>query len=586
MELVNIKLSNVIKNQAILNIGCTGHVANGKSTIVKSFTGVTTQKFKSEKERNITINIGYSGCKIWYSKENNQIKYSHSKNNSILDKNGNNMTLIHHFSFVDCPGHEAYMNNMITGSAVMDMAFLVEDANMENLNVQSKEHLIALMHSEVSNVLIIQNKCDLINSDRIIYNKNCLLKQLSKYICNDRLHIIPCIAQQSVNLEYIIKYLINNLSNYDKNLNDKFKLSIIRTFDTNKQNEDIVNLRGGVLGGTIITGVLNKNDYIQISPGIIEKKDNIWKINPIITKVNTIVCEGNNLEYAIPGGLIGIGTDIDPYLCKMNKLIGQIVTFPGDQPDISDQITIKYKQFKKNKSNDIIKVDSVIYLSVLGHICDGKIIKIDNNLITICLSKPICLCENNISVLSNYNNRKSVLGFGKIMDYIKLENIFIPSKLVNINQKKKYTLDNDIKPLNKYDLNYDQMLENISKNKVIKKKLYLPKFEITKFKGNTLSLTNYNQIIESSKNIKDTIEFKTLFKNMFEKNIGFKSIIDNNQLLVNYKIKLEIFEKCIIKTINSLKKCVVCGSGNTFLTKVHRIVYINCDTCYSKNSVN
>ena len=49
-----------------LIVGCVGHVSNGKSTLVRQMTGIKTQKFKSEKERNCTINIGYGNCKIYY----------------------------------------------------------------------------------------------------------------------------------------------------------------------------------------------------------------------------------------------------------------------------------------------------------------------------------------------------------------------------------------------------------------------------------------------------------------------------------------------------------------------------------------
>ena len=62
-----LKLSEIIQNQAVLNVGCIGHVSNGKSTLVRQMTGIKTQKFKSERERNCTINVGYANCKIFYS---------------------------------------------------------------------------------------------------------------------------------------------------------------------------------------------------------------------------------------------------------------------------------------------------------------------------------------------------------------------------------------------------------------------------------------------------------------------------------------------------------------------------------------
>ena len=57
----------VISRQATINIGTIGHVAHGKSTVVKSLSGVLTVRFKNEKERNITIKLGYANAKVRYS---------------------------------------------------------------------------------------------------------------------------------------------------------------------------------------------------------------------------------------------------------------------------------------------------------------------------------------------------------------------------------------------------------------------------------------------------------------------------------------------------------------------------------------
>ena len=76
-----ILLSEIINNQAIINVGCIGHVSNGKSTLVKQMTGVKTQKFKSEQERNITINVGYANCKIFHSDKTGEYSYCSSDEN-------------------------------------------------------------------------------------------------------------------------------------------------------------------------------------------------------------------------------------------------------------------------------------------------------------------------------------------------------------------------------------------------------------------------------------------------------------------------------------------------------------------------
>ena len=94
-------------------------LANGKSSLVKALTGIKTQKHSSEKERNITINIGYANSKIYQNSEGKYFTAPSDKDN-LLNEDGSSMKLVSNISMVDCPGHEAFMSNMISGSAVMD----------------------------------------------------------------------------------------------------------------------------------------------------------------------------------------------------------------------------------------------------------------------------------------------------------------------------------------------------------------------------------------------------------------------------------------------------------------------------------
>lgn len=92
------------------------------------------------------------------------------------------------------------------------------------------------------------------------------------------------------------------------------KLIIIRSFDINKPGCTIDNLKGGVVGGSLIEGILKVGDIVEIRPGKVERDGNkILKCKPFITKIiNIRVEESNKLKYAIPGGLIGIETYLDP----------------------------------------------------------------------------------------------------------------------------------------------------------------------------------------------------------------------------------------------------------------------------------
>lgn len=113
----------VISRQATINIGTIGHVAHGKSTVVKAISGVQTVRFKNELIRNITIKLGYANAKIYRCDgEKDQLGSFRSKGSSTADEfveDGKTWKLQRHVSFVDCPGHDILMATMLNGAAVM-----------------------------------------------------------------------------------------------------------------------------------------------------------------------------------------------------------------------------------------------------------------------------------------------------------------------------------------------------------------------------------------------------------------------------------------------------------------------------------
>ena len=124
----------VISRQATINIGTIGHVAHGKSTVVKALSGVHTVRFKNELERNITIKLGYANAKIYKSEDprcQRPVCYTSasSTKEDIFKMNGFEYGLVRHVSFVDCPGHDILMATMLNGAAVMDAALLLIAGN-------------------------------------------------------------------------------------------------------------------------------------------------------------------------------------------------------------------------------------------------------------------------------------------------------------------------------------------------------------------------------------------------------------------------------------------------------------------------
>jgi signal recognition particle receptor subunit beta len=153
-----------------MNVGTIGHVAHGKSTIVKSLSGVQTVRFKNELERNITIKLGYANAKIY---ENTKVgsdvvgRYT-SRGSAFADKfedDKGTWELRRHVSFVDCPGHDILMATMLNGAAVMDAALLLVAGNESCPQPQTSEHLAAVEIMKLQNIIILQNKIDLVKED-------------------------------------------------------------------------------------------------------------------------------------------------------------------------------------------------------------------------------------------------------------------------------------------------------------------------------------------------------------------------------------------------------------------------------------
>lgn len=88
---------------------------------------------------------------------------------------------------------------------------------------------------------------------------------------------------------------------------------VIRSFDVNKPGSEVDDLKGGVAGGSILQGVLRMGQEIEIRPGIITKTaDGKVKCLPVFSRIVSLFAEQNELQYAVPGGLIGVGTTVRP----------------------------------------------------------------------------------------------------------------------------------------------------------------------------------------------------------------------------------------------------------------------------------
>jgi translation initiation factor 2 subunit 3 len=425
---------HVISRQATINIGTIGHVAHGKSTVVKAISGVHTVKFQNEKVRNITIYLGYANAKIYKCPKcpipDAYKSYTSSKEDTPKCPNTDCtevLQLVRHVSFVDCPGHDVLMATMLTGAAVMDAAMLLIAGNMPCPQPQTSEHLAALEIMKLNSIIILQNKIDIIFKEEKAAVKNYEeIKAFTKGTRAEFSPIIPISAQLKYNVDAVCQYIAEYIPVPLRDLTSSPQLIVIRSFDINRPGEEVDHLKGGVAGGSILKGVLKIGDEVEIKPGIVVKdfQGNI-QCTAIRSRIVSLLAEQNDLLYAVPGGLIGVGLKIDPSLTKSNRLVGNVLGHPGKLPDVFTLIEISYHLLKKlvgvksdTTSNKVHKITKgeILLINVRSNSTGGRVENMTEKSIKITLIGAPCCAEigEKVSISRKIENKWRLIGWGII----------------------------------------------------------------------------------------------------------------------------------------------------------------------------
>jgi translation initiation factor 2 subunit 3 len=434
----------VISRQATINIGTIGHVAHGKSTLVKAISGVQTVRFKNELIRNITIKLGYANAKIYHADgPKNTPGLYRSKGSTTADtfvEDGKTWNLSRHVSFVDCPGHDILMATMLNGAAVMDAALLLVAGNETCPQPQTSEHLAAVEIMKLPNIIIIQNKVDLVKQELAEQQH----EQIKKFIAGtvaDGAPIIPISAVLRYNIDVVCEYIARQIPVPKRNFISVPRLIVIRSFDVNKPGEDVDSLKGGVAGGSILQGVLKIGDEIEVRPGIVTKdaEGNI-KCTPIYSKIMSLYAEQNDLQYAVPGGLIGVGTKIDPTLTRADRLVGQVLGLRNHLPEVFTEVEISFYLLRRllgvktqegTKQAKVQKLSKgeVLMVNIGSTSTGGKVVRVSDEgdsesepTARIVLTQPVCTQENEKIALSRRVDKHwRLIGWGEIRRGLKID---------------------------------------------------------------------------------------------------------------------------------------------------------------------
>lgn len=332
--------------QPEVNIGVVGHVDHGKTTLVQALTGIWTARHSEELKRGMTIKLGYADGNIAYC---DGMEPPEAYTTEQVCPDGSESRLLRRVSYVDAPGHEALMATMLSGAAIMDGAILVIAANEPCPQPQTLEHFTALDIIGVRNLVIVQNKIDVVSKEKALENYRQIRSFLKGTWAEDA-PVIPVSALHKANIDILLQAMEEVIPTPERDLSKPALMYVARSFDINKPGTRPSNLKGGVVGGSLIQGTLRVGDTIEIKPGIkrpIGAGKGRFVYEPITTEVVSLRFGNLEVEEARPGGLLAIGTKLDPSLTKSDALVGNVVGIPGHTPPAITYMKASYKMLKR-----------------------------------------------------------------------------------------------------------------------------------------------------------------------------------------------------------------------------------------------
>ncbi|MCD6229361.1 MAG: translation initiation factor IF-2 subunit gamma [Candidatus Diapherotrites archaeon] len=408
---------DVKPRQAGINIGMIGHVDHGKTTLTKALTGVWTDQHSEELKRGISIKLGYADSVFRKCpKCSGTQAFTIEKKCPVC---GTQTEMLRKVSFVDSPGHETLMATMLSGAALMDGAVLVVAANETCPQPQTEEHLMALSVTGVENIVVVQNKIDLVSVEEAKKSHEQIREFLNKFGYKD-VPIIPMAAHFGTNIDALIEAVEKYIPNPKRDSSKSARMYVARSFDINKPGKKAIDLIGSVIGGSLISGTLKVGDEVEIKPGFKKTVSNkeVWE--PITTKIVTLGIREGQLESVSPGGLIAIGTTLDPFISKADNLIGSLLGHPGTLPENKDKLSLKITMLKRVvgvSADSALKlfVNEPLVVSVGTAVSVGTILSIRGDEAEIALKRSVCVEEGSKVALSKrVNNRWRLIGYGVV----------------------------------------------------------------------------------------------------------------------------------------------------------------------------
>ena len=412
--------SKVLPKQPEVNVGTIGHVDHGKTTLVQSLTGVWASRHSEELKRGITIKLGYADLPIYKCPKCEPPKNYSTK--GICPNCASQTVFERAISFVDAPGHEALMATMLSGAAIMDGAVLVIAADEPCPQPQTREHLAATEAVGIKNIIIVQNKIDIVDERRALKSYE-EIKKFVKGTIAENAPIIPISAQRGINIDVLLTAIQEIIPTPKRDETKPPLMYIIRSFDTNKPGTNIEDLEGGIVGGTISQGKFAVGEEIEIRPGISVEREGKTVYDPLVSEIVSLEAGGKQAKEATCGGLVGVGTLLDPSYSKADGLTGNIAGKSGMLPQTVSELTLETHVLERAVgTKELVKVDRInfdetLLLHVGAAVNVGKVISLKGNTAKMKLTRPVCVQAGaRVAISRKITARWRLIGYGIVTE--------------------------------------------------------------------------------------------------------------------------------------------------------------------------
>ena len=264
---------------------------------------------------------------------------------------------------------------------------------------QDREHLLAAESVGIKRLIVVQNKIDVVTKERALEN----YKEINNFVKGtiaEEAPIVPISAQHGTNMDVLLQEIEERIPTPKRDLDAPPRMFVLRSFEVNKPGTDVEDILGGVVGGSVVQGKFRVGDQIEIRPGIPVQEGGKTKYERLLTTIRSLSVSRGQVEEATSGGLVGIGTDLDPSLSKSDGLVGSVAGKTDTLPPTLDKITLDVKLFEKVVGTELavpverIRTNEALVLNIGTTVTSGIVTSARENLADIVLKKPIVLRLN------------------------------------------------------------------------------------------------------------------------------------------------------------------------------------------------